>query len=161
MNTLTTCPTNTKPNINRPRPRPGKTTRPLVPGRLHRGGRSAHVGTRSGTGRQSGDSTFAITYIFYDGADNPKEPDEYVEIKNTGETASIGGYQLHDESGKTYTFPDVNIRTDETVKVFTGCGTDTATELYWCYTQSAIWNNSGDTATLKNAEGNIVSTFNY
>ena len=42
------------------------------------------------------------------------------------------------------------------VKVFTGKGVDSASELY-IGMESLVWNNKGDTATLKDASGHIVS----
>lgn len=37
-----------------------------------------------------------------------------------------------------------------------GCGTGTTTDLHWCDTGSAVWNNSGDTAFLLDPAGNVV-----
>lgn len=102
-----------------------------------------------------------ITNIFYDGVEGNQEPDEYVEIKNIGESANIKGYTLSDESGKIYTFKDFNLATDQSVKIFTGCGDDASNSLYWCFTNSAIWNNSGDTATLKDSSGKEIESYNY
>jgi hypothetical protein len=48
-----------------------------------------------------------------------------------------------------------------TVRVFTGCGSDSAASLYWCNTGSAVWNNSGDTAFLLDPAGNVVYTLAY
>lgn len=103
-----------------------------------------------------------ISYIFYDGIVNDKEPDEYVTItnKSTGDI-SLNGYSLNDESGKTYAFNEITLSANTSLKVYTGCGTDTATELYWCYTSSAIWNNSGDTATLKDKQGAVIDSYSY
>ena len=107
------------------------------------------------------DRDLKITYIFYDGEEGRSEPDEYVEIKNTGELANLKGYMLLDESGKTYTFKDFNLNTNQSVKIFTGCGDDTGSSLYWCFTSSAIWNNSGDAATLKDMSGGVIDSYNY
>ena len=35
------------------------------------------------------------------------------------------------------------------VTLFTGCGTDTDVERYWCNSDSAVWNNGGDTVFLR------------
>ncbi|MFH0892470.1 MAG: thermonuclease family protein [Candidatus Falkowbacteria bacterium] len=109
----------------------------------------------------AGSGEFTITNIFYDGVEGRTEPDEYVEIKNTGGPANLKGYTLSDESGKTFTFPDFTLAGGQSVKVFTGCGTDTASALYWCFTSSAIWNNSGDTATLKAPGGGVGDSYSY
>jgi hypothetical protein len=42
--------------------------------------------------------------------------------------------------------------------VHTGEGADTARDLYWDRSTS-VWNNGGDVATLKDASGNIVSSY--
>ncbi|MBD3359832.1 MAG: hypothetical protein GF365_03970, partial [Candidatus Buchananbacteria bacterium] len=103
-----------------------------------------------------------ISYIFYDGIVSNKEPDEYVVVTNNSlNEINLNGYTLNDESGKTYNFKNITLPANSLIKIYTGCGTDTATELYWCYTYSAIWNNSGDTATLKNNLGSIIDTYSY
>ena len=103
-----------------------------------------------------------ITYIFYDGVEGKQEPDEYVSIKNIGkDSISMNGYTLEDESGKTYIFNNVSLNSSDTVKIFTGCGTNSSNVLYWCYTKTAIWNNSGDTAFLKDDKGSLVDSYNY
>lgn len=113
------------------------------------------------TAPAAGSGEFTITNIFYDGVEGRTEPDEYVEIKNTGGPANLKDYTLSDESGKTFTFPDFTLAGGQSVKVFTGCGTNTASALYWCFTSSAIWNNSGDTATLKAPGGGVGDNYNY
>jgi hypothetical protein len=46
------------------------------------------------------------------------------------------------------------------VTVHTGSGTDTATDRYWGY-GSPVWNNDGDTATLRTADGTVVVEATY
>ena len=41
--------------------------------------------------------------------------------------------------------------------VHTGPGTNTATALYWGL-GSSVWNNTGDTATLKRPDGSVISS---
>ena len=47
------------------------------------------------------------------------------------------------------------------MRLFTGCGTDVAGEVYWCEEGSAVWNNSGDTAFLLDPSGNTVHFWSY
>ncbi len=47
------------------------------------------------------------------------------------------------------------------MRIFSGCGADSETELFWCESGSAIWNNSGDTAFLLDPAGNTVATLSY
>jgi micrococcal nuclease len=109
-----------------------------------------------------GSSGLTITNIHYEGAEKPKEPDEYVVIENSGEEAmSLKGYTLSDEAEKIYNFSDITLEVGDSVKIYTGCGEDKSEELYWCHTQSAIWNNTGDTAYLKNSKGGLVDEYNY
>ncbi|MBW7884475.1 MAG: lamin tail domain-containing protein [Caldilineaceae bacterium] len=46
------------------------------------------------------------------------------------------------------------------VNVWVRSGADTATDLFWGK-DAAVWNNDGDTATLKTAAGAVVDTCAY
>jgi hypothetical protein len=46
------------------------------------------------------------------------------------------------------------------VKVHTGIGGNTSNNLYW-RSGGYVWNQTGDTATLKNATGNLVDRCSY
>ncbi len=113
-------------------------------------------------------STAALAFgmIRYDadGNDNNNLNDEWVEITNSGTVAvDMTGWVLKDESAShRFNFPaSYRIGARGTVRIYTGCGTDTAQELYWCNTGSAIWNNSGDTAFLLDPSGNIIDSKGY
>jgi micrococcal nuclease len=85
--------------------------------------------------------------------------DEWVEVGNTGaEAADMTGWGVRDESAShRFTFPDgFTLHPGAVVRIHSGCGTDSATELFWCTSGSAIWNNDGDTAFLVDPSGNIV-----
>ncbi len=97
-----------------------------------------------------------IAYVEY----NPPGNDvlgEYVLIKNEGLVdVDMSGWQLKDEQNHVYTFPNGFIlEAGASVKVHTGPGNDTNTDLYWGRRQ-AVWNNNGDTAYLYDAEGHLV-----
>ena len=47
------------------------------------------------------------------------------------------------------------------VRLHTGCGEASDTDLYWCVSGSAVWNNDGDTVFVLDANGNIVVSRNY
>jgi micrococcal nuclease len=107
-----------------------------------------------------------IADIHYDAPGNDGENlnGEWVEIENRGATlVDLTGWMLKDESAShRYTFPDgFLLGRGATVTVYTGCGDDTADEVYWCEEGSAVWNNSGDTAFLSHPSGNIVDTYSY
>jgi micrococcal nuclease len=110
-------------------------------------------------------ANLAIIHIEYDapGNDNDNLNGEWVEIKNQGTTsAGMVDWVLKDESAShRYTFPSgFALPAGLTVRVLTGCGTSTASELYWC-NSGAIWNNSGDTAFLLDPNGNIHDQLSY
>jgi micrococcal nuclease len=97
------------------------------------------------------------------GNDHENKNDEWVDLTNTG-TASVemAGWVLKDESAShRYRLPSgFTLEAGSEVRIFTGCGTDAASELYWC-NDSAVWNNDGDTAFLLDATGNIVDSRTY
>ncbi|MBU5687851.1 MAG: lamin tail domain-containing protein [Candidatus Aenigmarchaeota archaeon] len=90
---------------------------------------------------------------------------EWVEIVNTGEEpVSMGGWTLQDASSNVYTFPTgFTLNPGSTVRIYSGSAYSTCTnsQTSLCWKASSIWNDSGDTATLKDASGNTVSTYSY
>jgi len=97
------------------------------------------------------------------GDDNENKNGEWVTIRSRSGVADLTGFVLKDESAShRYTFPDRFVLSEgASVRVFTGCGSNTETNLYWCNSQSAVWNNSGDTAFLLDGNGNLVAQFSY
>jgi hypothetical protein len=93
----------------------------------------------------------------FDDEENINE--EWVEIANAGSTpADLDGYTVTNEDEDGYLFDEPFVLTAGTaVKLHTGTGTDTATDRYWGLPDH-IWRNLGDTATLTDAEGNVVAT---
>jgi micrococcal nuclease len=65
-----------------------------------------------------------------------------------------------DETEKSYTFAEVTLAADERVVVHTGSGVDTATNMYWG-ASGAVWNNDGDTVTVRNSTGIVVAERSY
>jgi len=114
-----------------------------------------------GTPTESG---LVVSTLHYDAAGNDNENlnDEYVVFENRGdETFALGGWTVRDEAGHTYVFPDgFALGPGELVTLYTGSGTDTATELYWGRT-GAVWNNGGDTLTLVDDSGATVLERSY
>ena len=102
-----------------------------------------------------------ITYIEYDppGADLAGE---YVRFQNnTHQAITMTGWQLEDGARKhTYTFPAFTLPAGATVVLWTKTGTNEAGNLYWG-NRAAIWNNTGDTAVLRDAAGTEISRFSY
>lgn len=107
-----------------------------------------------------------ITDIRFDapGDDNDNLNGEWVNIRNRDTSAmTMTAWVLKDESAThRYTFPSgYTLRAGSTVTVFTGCGTNSSRNLYWCNGRGAVWNNSGDTGFLLDPSGNLVDQYGY
>ena len=96
-----------------------------------------------------------IIYIFYDGVEEG-EADEYVEIENTGDAAvDLENWTLSDEADHIYTFPSYSLEPNQSIKIYTNMGE-------FSYERgAAVWNNTGDTAYLKDGEGELVDSYSY
>jgi micrococcal nuclease len=97
------------------------------------------------------------------GDDNVNLNDEWVRFVNAGDTdLDLEQWTVADESAThRYTFAELVLAPGAAVTLFTGCGTDTDSERYWCNTDSAVWNNRGDTVFLRDPAGNIVASRTY
>lgn len=110
----------------------------------------------------SGAGGLTISDVNFDaeGPDADNANDEWVQITNDGpEAVELDGWRLRDESASNrYDFPSgFELAPAATVTVRTGCGEDSATDLHWCASGAAVWNNDGDTAFLLDPSGNIVT----
>ena len=90
-----------------------------------------------------------------------RPPGEVVEIANTGDAPiDIGGWKLHDEgSTKGFVFPAGTVlEAGASVRVRSGPGAANAGpgELKW--KTSSVWNDTGDTAFLKDPSGELVAS---
>lgn len=105
-----------------------------------------------------------ITYIKANarGKDNENPNGEWVEISNTGDAPiNMQGYTLQDAGNHSYTFNKFSLAAGQTVQVYSGRGQDRADSLYWGLVDDSVWNNRGDSAFLRNAEGNLVDRYEY
>jgi len=101
-----------------------------------------------------------ITNIFYDG-EGTNEPNEYVEIRND-DTGSIqlAGWSLRDAANHVYTFPPFAMEPNQVCRIYTN-------EYHpeWCGfnygSGTAIWNNTGDSAFLKDGFGTQIDQYTY
>ncbi|MEU5524889.1 lamin tail domain-containing protein [Streptomyces sp. NPDC047860] len=81
---------------------------------------------------------------------------EWVEItNNTRRAVNLDGWTLQDEDGRTYTFDDYRLRGRATVRIHTGVGRDTRTDLFQDR-RHYVWDNHSDTATLRNDRGRFI-----
>ncbi|MFE9112263.1 lamin tail domain-containing protein [Streptomyces collinus] len=83
---------------------------------------------------------------------------EWVEITNTGRRAvNLDGWTLHDEDGHKFTFDHYRLDGRSTVRVHTGIGRDTDSDLYQDR-RHYVWDNRSDTATLRNDHGRRIDS---
>lgn len=68
---------------------------------------------------------------------------------------NLDGWTLRDEDGHTYTFDDYRLAGRTTVRVHTGSGRNTRTDLYQVR-RGYVWDNNADTATLLTDRGRFV-----
>lgn len=96
------------------------------------------------------------------GNDKENPNGEWVEIVNEGSAAvNLEGYSLKDAANHIYTFPAFTLQPGTTVRLYSGQGQDDASSLYWGLVGEAVWNNSGDSAFLRDSEGNLVDDYTY
>jgi Lamin Tail Domain len=97
----------------------------------------------------------------YDDRSNRSLNQEWVEVTNDSrEAVNLDGWTLSDESGHTYTFSGYRLGGRSTVRVHTGVGRDTRTDLYQDR-RAYVWNNDHDTATLANHRGRVIDTYTW
>jgi Lamin Tail Domain len=108
-----------------------------------------------------------ISEIYYnspgpDTGSNSSLNAEWVELHNTsGDRISLTHWILHDGGQKhTFTFGTYTIGPHGYVKIHTGKGSRTQTNRYWNLSWY-VWNNTGDTATLKDTHGNVIDRCSY
>lgn len=110
-------------------------------------------------------SMLRIAHIESDapGPDNENPNGEWIEIVNDGDVAvELRGWTIRDESTRhRYAFPEAfALGAGASVLVYSGCGADTAAELYWC-DGDPVWNNGGDTGFLVDPDGSFADTLSY
>lgn len=106
-------------------------------------------------------SSIQITYAYYDspGKDthsNKVINGEWIRITNKGSKArSLKGWTLRDNQDHVYRFGTYTLKAGASVKIHTGKGVNTSTNRYWGRSWY-VWNNTTDTATLRNASKTTV-----
>lgn len=100
------------------------------------------------------------------GRDDFNPNGEWIEIANLGATpVDMTGWGIRDESTRhRYEFPDgFVLAADDFVRIGSGCewdDNDENVDLFWC-AFDPVWNNSGDTAFLVDANGLFVDEWSY
>ncbi|MFH9590704.1 lamin tail domain-containing protein [Streptomyces luteogriseus] len=81
---------------------------------------------------------------------------EWVEVTNTGRRAvNLDGWTLRDEDGHTFTFHHYRLDGRSTVRIHTGEGRDSRSDLFQDR-RNYVWDNRSDTATLRNDHGRFI-----
>lgn len=126
--------------------------------------RTARVVLRDGDGGGGGTVPrgLTITKILFnpDGDETCCPNQEYVAIANgTRRRKNLEGLRLSDTGGHRYVLPRYVLRPGRTVLVHGGTGVTRRGHLYAGW--GVVWNNDGDTATLRTASGTTVDRCRY
>ena len=90
------------------------------------------------------------------GADNLGA--EVVILRYLGEgQVDLTNWQLKDENGNLFVFPAISLVKEGAVQIHTAAGTNTVVDLFWNM-QAPVW-KSGETASLYDANGNLIVTY--
>lgn len=84
--------------------------------------------------------------------------DEAVLIFNNGRSVLMEGWTLTDAQENVYDFPNLFLGTGGSVRVHTGDGSNSATDLYWGL-DVPVWGEPGDVAALRDESGLVIDTF--
>lgn len=91
--------------------------------------------------------------------------DEWIELINTCSTSqNLTSYLIKDNSASNfYKFDTASVSAKATVRLHSGCGTNTQKNYYWkCPEQhNFIWNNDSDRAYLFDSTGKLISEMGY
>jgi len=90
------------------------------------------------------------------GAGNIASEHVFLSRAGDGELA-MAGWQLLDEDGNVFVFPQLTLFRDGAVNVWSTTGNPTVVDLYWGL-QSPVWER-GEKVTLKDASGKIHTTY--
>ena len=106
-------------------------------------------------------SSVRFSYVQYDspGKDTGSRASlnaELIRVTNHGDQArDLTGWTIRDTAGHVFRFPQFTLKAGRSVRVHTGPGANTATDLHW-RSRAYVWNNTGDRATLKTKPGRTV-----
>lgn len=91
---------------------------------------------------------------------NYEGPDQWVEIANQGTgMIDLSGWTLMNQKNQTYVFPaNTTLKAGSRITVHSLDGSNTLADLY---NSTLNWNEMGDTATLRDAAGRIISEYKY
>jgi hypothetical protein len=86
---------------------------------------------------------------------------EWVQLHNrSGSSINLANWTLRDKAGHIFKFGSYTIKPYGYVTIHTGKGAGTKTDRYWNRSWY-VWNNTGDTAVLKNQNGTVIDQCPY
>lgn len=95
------------------------------------------------------------------GSDIANLADEFICFQNAdGDAADLTEWYVKDQGGNKYTFPPFALAGGAYVRVHTGIGTNSSTDLYWGSPRE-VWNNSGDIVYLYDKDALLVERYQY
>lgn len=116
---------------------------------------------------QASTPAIMITKAYYnspgsDTGSNTSLNAEWVRLTNKRSyTINLKYWTLRDKTGYTYKFySDFRVAPGVNVYIHTGKGTNTSTHRYWGRSWY-VWNNTGDTAYLRNSAGTLIDTCSW
>jgi len=105
-------------------------------------------------------SDVRITFVDYSGPGRDVDR-EYVKVRNFGAVeVDLGNWTLRDAANHVFRFPHYRLKPYRSVRIWTGGGENTETDLYWG-SGTAIWNNVGDVARLYDRRERQVDSYVY
>ncbi|GAA0215772.1 lamin tail domain-containing protein [Halobaculum roseum] len=120
------------------------------------------MATATDGGTDSGALVLAEVHADAEGDDRENLNDEYVVFENTGDsTLDLSGWTVADSADHVYTVPEgTTLAPGAQITLHTGSGSDTDTDLYWG-ASAPVWNNGGDTVTVRTEDETIVLQEEY
>jgi hypothetical protein len=116
---------------------------------------------------QAGTPAIMITKAYYnspgsDTGSNSSRNAEYIRLTNKrGYTINLKYWTLRDKASHIYRFgSDFRLAPGNSVYIHTGRGTNTSSHRYWGRA-SYVWNNTGDTAYVRNSAGTLIDTCSW
>ncbi len=111
--------------------------------------------------RSAAPAGVGIAHIEYDPPGRDIDGEFVLIVNGSNLPMVLTAWSLSDGGARhVFTFPSFMLSPGAEVKVWTKSGPNDGANLYWG-NRSAIWNNEGDTGTLKDAVGMTISVFAY
>jgi micrococcal nuclease len=87
--------------------------------------------------------------------------DEFICFQNAdGNAVDLTEWYVKDQAGNRYAFPPFTLAGGAYVRLHTGIGVNSSTDLYWGSPRE-VWNNSGDIVYLYDKDSLLVERYQY